>query len=385
MYSNDKKLEALERIIKSRTFAKSTTTAVLLSFLVNSSIQGKKLTAFDIGEELFGSKLEHDKTENNARVNIYHLRKKLSKYYEQEGKDDTIRIYIDKGHYELRYEPLKKPKSKRTRFYLLPAILLICLVVVFVIIAQRSRTKDQIWSDTFKNGHASVLYLGDLFGYRDTTSFGNKGWIRDYNINSTEEFENALKNLPGNPNSIKPATYNYVTFLNAVNIRHLTRHFVLNNSDFVIRRASKINIENIKDQNLIYTGSFRTNPIINRLFHRMSKNVHFSEVAPYTLQYNNGNDIDTTILMTAERDTKEYALAAHFNGANHTSHHLFFSNHGLGLKGVIEYFTDPEILKGFSKKYLTESTEFVALFYVEGQDKTNLKMELVFVDDNNPN
>lgn len=382
MYSNDKKLEALESVIKSRTFAKSTTTSVLLSFLVNSSIQGKKLTAFDIGEELFGSKLEHDKTENNARVNIYHLRKKLNQYYEQEGKDNEFRIYIDKGNYELRYEPLNKTRSKLKRFYLLPALILICLVVVFVVIAQRSIMKDQIWSNTFKNEHVSVLYLGDLFGYRDTTAFGNKGWIRDYNINSTEEFESALKDLPGNLNNIKPATYNHVTFHNAVNIRHLTRHFVLNKSDFVIRRASKINIENIKDQNFIYTGSFRTNPIINDLFHKMSANVQFSVEAPSTLQYNNGNDIDTTILMTAERDTKEYALAAHFKGANNTSHHLFFSNHGLGLKGIIEYFTEPEFLKEFSDKYLKESTEFVALFYVEGQNKTNLKMELIFVDDN---
>ena len=79
MFSEKEKYETLERILKSKTFRKTTTSSVLLKLLVESTIQRRELNAFTIGLELFGEKCDQEKIEVNARVNIYHLRKKLKK------------------------------------------------------------------------------------------------------------------------------------------------------------------------------------------------------------------------------------------------------------------------------------------------------------------
>ena len=93
---------------------------MLLFVITSYSIHYTKLyddiTASDISHELFGSKYEQEKSEATVRVNIYHLRKKLDKYYDEEGKNDTIRISIDRGQYQVSFVENKETKGVNLKF-----------------------------------------------------------------------------------------------------------------------------------------------------------------------------------------------------------------------------------------------------------------------------
>ena len=112
MISTDEKLEVLNILLKSKAFSKSTTSNILLKYLIESSIKNKNLNDTDISIELFGSQYEHEKSEATVRVNVYHLRNKLKKYFNNEGINDAITIEIKTGQYGVSFYRREQPKPK---------------------------------------------------------------------------------------------------------------------------------------------------------------------------------------------------------------------------------------------------------------------------------
>ncbi|WP_042496406.1 hypothetical protein [Algibacter lectus] len=99
----------------------------------------------------------------------------------------------------------------------------------------------------------------------------------------------------------------------------------------------------------------------------------------YSFNYTNEEGENKIIKINSRDSEGEYAIASGFNGPNNSRHYIFFSNHGMGLTSVIEYFTDIDSVQEFSDAYLSTSNEFIAIFFVKGKDRTSLSMELVFL------
>ena len=94
--------EQLDRILASKTFAPSGRMRRFLRFAVEQALEGKgeELKEFRIGLEVFDKDSSFDpRIDPIVRVEARRLRAKLKRYYENEGRDDPIRIEFPTGTY----------------------------------------------------------------------------------------------------------------------------------------------------------------------------------------------------------------------------------------------------------------------------------------------
>ncbi|GAA4230656.1 hypothetical protein GCM10022291_01310 [Postechiella marina] len=404
MISTDEKLEVLNILLKSKAFSKSTTSNILLKYLIESSIKNKNLNATDISIELFGSQYEHEKSEATVRVNVYHLRNKLKKYFNNEGINDAITIEIKTGQYGVSFYRREQPKPKynfkqKISFIFFTLTLLLIGSYAFI----KLTYKDPVWHSLFKNDKETTLYLYDIFGYYGPTLFNKIGWHRDYEINSATDFYNEVEKHPKLMKDYSPGRNIYVNFLSAYSVNDLSKHFYRYNSEFKIHKFHNLSLQQLKEQNSIYIGPLRGDNAFVDFFNLKSKHIKLIDNKNSTNQqeedffdgqnatYNEGRNIkfknlekgiDTLIKLKSNGNKYEHVLVAKLNGDNNTSNLLFFSNHGFGATATIEYFTNVDSLKRFNDNYLKDADEFISLFYVSGKERTSINIKQILFDDN---
>ncbi|GGZ67652.1 hypothetical protein [Algibacter mikhailovii] len=404
MISTAEKHQVLKSLIESHTFLKSTTSKVLLKYIIESSIENKDLNATNIALELFGSKYESEKSEATVRVNIYHLRNKLQKYYAAEGINDPIHIVIKRGQYKVSFYKKAKPKPKYSKKSKVLAGLstLTILALAAYLIFKLSYTPP-IWHSFFNNDKETTLYLYDIFGYYGPTLFNKTGWHRDYEINSTADFYNEIKKQPDLMKDYSPGRNVYVNFLSAYSVNDLSRYFQKSDKEFKIHKFHNLTLQQLKEQNSLYIGPLRYENAFVEFFNLKSKRVKLinqvssnkiddvvyfdNQKVPYNeernVKYKNTKkNIDTTYTLMSNGHSYEHVLVAKLIGDNNTSNLMFFSNHGFGATAAVEYFTNQDSIMSFYKKYLKNSEEFIALFYVNGKDRTSMNITQLLFDNN---
>lgn len=94
--------QQLDRILASRAFARSPRISRFLSFVVEQTLAGQedKLKEYLLGVEVFNRMDSFDpRIDSIVRVEARRLRYKLDRYYETEGREDTVHIQFRKGCY----------------------------------------------------------------------------------------------------------------------------------------------------------------------------------------------------------------------------------------------------------------------------------------------
>lgn len=92
----------LERILASSTFVRSKRLGRFLRFTVEQCLDGRQnaLKEYLVGVEVFNKLESFDpRIDSIVRVEARRLRSKLERYYQTEGKDDTVIIQFRKGSY----------------------------------------------------------------------------------------------------------------------------------------------------------------------------------------------------------------------------------------------------------------------------------------------
>ena len=97
----------LEKILASEAFARADRMSRFLRFVVQETLKGKgaQLKEYLIGIEVFDRESSYDpRTDPVVRGEARRLRTKLMEYYENEGKDDLVRIHLPKGSYAVVFQ-----------------------------------------------------------------------------------------------------------------------------------------------------------------------------------------------------------------------------------------------------------------------------------------
>jgi adenylate cyclase len=97
----------LERILTSASFRRAGRMSRFLRFVVEETLQGRGplLKEYLIGVEVFDQTCSYDPwTDPVVRSEARRLRSKLSEYYQEEGQNDPVRIYLPKGQYAAVFE-----------------------------------------------------------------------------------------------------------------------------------------------------------------------------------------------------------------------------------------------------------------------------------------
>jgi len=373
---NKEKLEIIDHISSSKTFSRAPSSSVLLKFLAEATLEGRDLKETTIGMELYGKSYEDEKSAAHIRVNVYHLRKKLEKYYQEEGLEDTWKVQIKKGQYQINFIKNKEddPASSQTKY----GIWMAGAVMVFAVIFWFFNRKVDIplWQDYFDNGKETTLFIGDFFGIMGPTATGSNGWNRDYNINNLEDFYRYLEDHPDKKEVIRPANYPYVTGMAANGTMNISRLFHRQNKDFNIQFSSQTTIKDITENNSIYIGAIKNGNLFIDFFN--DANPHISINRGMLSFKNEEKKIDTLInLSVGDGSIYEHAVVSRFKGPNETEQFVFFSDHDIGVKSTTEKFTNIEWIKSRFGNQIKDSEYFTAIFLVKGKERTSMELELL--------
>jgi hypothetical protein len=94
----------VDRILQSATFRNSPTSRRLLKYLADHTLAGdaEQLKEYTIGVDAFGKSAGYDpRQDSTVRIQIGRLRQKLSDYYQEEGKDESLVVDLPKGRFSL--------------------------------------------------------------------------------------------------------------------------------------------------------------------------------------------------------------------------------------------------------------------------------------------
>jgi len=112
--TSEEKRQALERVLKSETFARSEQLKRFLRYICESEIQGRaqEITEYSIAVEALGRPQDYSPNEDSSvRNRAYALRRKLEEYYSSEGCGDRVKIHLPKGSYVPRFVEVATPPA----------------------------------------------------------------------------------------------------------------------------------------------------------------------------------------------------------------------------------------------------------------------------------
>lgn len=113
--SDQEKIAALDKILRSRSFQHSKWHKHFLRYIVEATLAGQSANLKEsvIGIEVFKRGVDFDpKIDSIVRVEAGRLRRKLSAYYKTDGTGDAVRIALPKGSYVPTFEQRPKPETK---------------------------------------------------------------------------------------------------------------------------------------------------------------------------------------------------------------------------------------------------------------------------------
>lgn len=104
-----------DRILASKGFSRSQRQSTFLKYVVEAELEGQadRLKEYTLGLEVFDKDDSFDPgIDSIVRVEASRLRSKLSEYYVGEGREDSLRIDIPKGHYVPTFQLIGTSKRK---------------------------------------------------------------------------------------------------------------------------------------------------------------------------------------------------------------------------------------------------------------------------------
>jgi adenylate cyclase len=145
----------LRRILSSETFADKERLRTLLRYIVEEKLSNhaSRLKEYSLATAVFGRGEDFDlKNDSIVRVQMRNLRKNLDAYYENEGREDPLRIEIPKGSYVPQFTERGAGHEAGRRGGVRPAdialpLLALALAVtaaVFLLVAQGRATASTV-------------------------------------------------------------------------------------------------------------------------------------------------------------------------------------------------------------------------------------------------
>ena len=388
---NDVELRVyLERIINSKTFAPSGVYKRLLEYLTEATLKGEKPKEFTIGSEVFSQEVD-DPSTSRVRVAVYKLRKKLDKYYKEEGVDDQICFTIPKGGYSVKFIPNKNVAQKNWKknkwviifgFAFLVLILFTVISFVFQLSHKSDYTKlrkTEFWNDLVDNKIKTVIVAGDffLFTNRNLAGKDNVNYnIRDLNINSEQDLKdyvNETDSLSLEDFSI-PKGSTYLQRDALFSMPFLIPVLDRNEVDYEIVLGSNFNWEIFNESNIIYVGVFKNMRSLSFLNQKLHIKYNTGE---YSLDYQMSGEVHTFHPNSDATYYTDYVFVAKIPGPHNNVIYLFNSIYDIGCIEAVKYFTMLDSVKSFEKQTFTDASYFTALFKVEGIKRSAVSFNLV--------
>ena len=372
----EQKQHVISKIKGSKAFKNAPTSRAMLQYLFESTLKGSDVKEGVIEMEFFGNKGGSDKSNPRVRVNIYNLRKKLKKYYQEEGQDDKWQLRIDKGQYKVRFEEQQKGSQEFRKISWSKTLPFVALTfcVIALVITNLPKTIRAVWAPFLTDKQGTNLIIGDHFGATGKTITQGNGWTRDFDINSLNDFYDLLEEKPELKGVLTPANYTYTTRMAALSVQDFQRLFQEHDKNLNIRFSTQTTTSEITEANAIYAGPTKNK---NPLIHFFNEGNPYYHIANDSLILSGHPQLSKTVInLKDSKVTEEYAIVSKYPSVSNTTHFVFFSQHDIGVSATVEFFSNSDNLRVFSDTYLKDHDYFTAVFKVKGQNRTNTDIKL---------
>ena len=400
MVENNVLKSSLNKILETDFFQEREVYSNLLKYLVETYLKGVTPKEVTIAYEVFNKGADFNAAEDTTvRVHMHKLRKKLDQYYQDEGKQDDIRIMIPKGHYRVKVvERITGDRgAKQTfpnRFNIILAGLLLLSISYILIDSIRDmnssvyitaiNNNDPIWKSFFENGYESSVVIGDFLVFHEySPQLDRPRRIQDYEINTEEELDEYINSYPDNNAEnwfLGELPHNSLT--NIIDLQHVFLSF---KQDININYTTEIDIDYIKKKNIIYVGEFKNLRALSDLISILP--VHY-ETLPWwhgTISFNSGDSIVT--LQTSHdwgisRYVVDLALVSKLPGQNDETY-LIITGFGYNSQvKAVEMLSDPASLETLEEQietlHGTIPEYFTMVLEVTGFDRASTNAEIKF-------
>ncbi|WP_108859227.1 adenylate cyclase [Ruegeria sp. Alg231-54] len=166
---------ALQRLVRSSTFAGSQRLQDFLVYVVEESLNGRadEIRAKTIAMDVYGGTVaEMARRENVVRVDAGRLRRKLAEYYAEDGRDEGTVFDLPKGGYapQISIKPLGRSKTElrerqnKSRTWPRPFIViagifvLVCFATVFVLVSTKEKVPASLPIDGLSRDERGAIF-----------------------------------------------------------------------------------------------------------------------------------------------------------------------------------------------------------------------------------
>jgi len=315
LLTGDPRWDLVQRIVNTQGFLKSTLLSRFLLYVCSRALNGKteEISECQIGVHVFGRRPGYSRDEDNiVRNYARQLRQRLAHYFENEGKHESLRINIPRGHYVPAFsqvaieeppivdagdigEPaaptsaptsIDSPEQQRAAVFARPnrrlwnilqwcgvGALLACALAVQPRLLRALRVHADpaapLWTQLFDDHHTTLLVPSDdgivMFQNLTAHSVSLADYIdRDY-LGLHSPFHIDERNMA----DLQAQRYTNVADLDTVvRLSHLPE---VTPGQVAIRYARELHMDDLKDSNAVLLGSVYSNPWVE-LF---QKNLNF--------------------------------------------------------------------------------------------------------------
>ena len=279
--------ECVRCVVQSRTFEKSPTLRLLLTYLWRH--RDEPISEYAIATEALGrSSLFNAKTDATVRVQISRLRQRLEKYYEQEGQDRGERLLVPLGSHQVQIELVHRPAKVviaeshvKTPVILgvrwlgvLCVVLLVTSVSLGVALYQKQPAVPEaarFWKTFFGNGRQTRIILPTPVFLSFSPSPGESVMFRDTTVNDFRERERSagfdvLSQVMGHPQLAQNYTVTSDTFASVKLARYLDQSALVT----TVLSSADAPLEALDNENVIAIGTWGTLMPLKPYLDRMS-------------------------------------------------------------------------------------------------------------------
>jgi succinate dehydrogenase hydrophobic anchor subunit len=292
-----------ERIADSPAFARSPRLAQLLLFICRQHLENKedRLSEHTIAADLFGRGDGFDSTSDTiVRSHMLRLRQKLETYFDEEGATEELRITIPRGRYVPRFHPAQTaieaaidpppapaeheeeqataaPPRRRTISWRWTGIAaaVLCAVCIIGVVGlkiggqMRNSATRQLWRQLFPR-HSTTLFVAADSGLvllHGVT--GENTTLSEYVSHDLHRAAASAVNMqPGTALSL--ASRRYTSFVDLEIFNRLSHVPEAMAGSYNIRYSRDISINDLKNANVIFSGSADANPWVQTFEERMN-------------------------------------------------------------------------------------------------------------------
>lgn len=384
----------INKVLSSKTFAQKEVLKGLLRFLYEASKTKESLKEADIAIGFFKRGSDFVPGEDTiVRVTVYKLRTLLEKYYLEEGRKDTEIIEIPKGSYSIvinrkgRSNTVSSRKKNSVLKILLVVLLLSFTGNIWLLIRKKSlnaNTYNPVWSSYIKSGQPVFITLGDPFFFRvSNPSFGNNKSliVRDIDINSKEELDaNKPIGLQEKQNDVSELSYPYFSRNNLWPLPDIISVFAKAFVEIRLQTLSESNIDDIKNNNVIFIGNINSFSWMNRFLDNTAIRLHSN---PRTIKILNGKDsVTLSVPEQVKGNYIDYAFLVKMPGPNNNLITMMGDFHASGLRGLSGFLSKKASLqkleKEINRKYGSFPEYFEMVVKVTSYNYSDFDTEMIY-------